>query len=146
MGDGDCDKSAILKRYDESNNNRNELGTIGLDFIKSNYTASDGSTIPVKVFDTAGQERFRSLTNSFFRQADGVIIAFDLTSDEAYKQIGSWFESIQSIRGTQVPKILVGSKVDRSDERVVDKETALKMANEFGVNFHEVSAVTGVGI
>ena len=71
---------------------------------------------------------------------------FDLTSEKSYDQVKSWLESIIKIKGGGYPIILVGSKVEKVDERVIDKETALAMAKEIECNYHEISASTGEGV
>ena len=67
--------------------------TIGVDCIKKNITI-DGVEIEVKLWDTAGQERFKTITYQFYRQADGIVLAFDLTNENSFKNVKGWLASI----------------------------------------------------
>ena len=101
----------------------------------------------VKLWDTAGQDRFRHLTYQFYRQADGIIICFDLTRSESFKNCRTWVQSIYKILKKQdTPKILVGNKVDLVDDRKVDKEAAEQFAEEYGIHYFETSALEGTGV
>ena len=95
------------------------------------YDPGDGSNpIAVKVWDTAGQERFRNLTYQFYRQADGIIIAFDLTQLESFKNVRQWVSSIYKNNKGEIPKILVGNKCDMEDQIQVKESTAQQLADE----------------
>ena len=75
----------------------------------------------VKIWDTAGQERYRQLTNSFFRDVDGVIVTFDLTSQDTFLSVSDWIQSVVKIKTASLPMVLVGNKVDLEQERAVDR-------------------------
>ena len=79
IGDQGVGKTSILKRYVSKKFNNARIATSGVDFQQVKYESDAGEMCRVKVWDTAGQERYRQLTNSFFRDADGVIVTFDLT-------------------------------------------------------------------
>ena len=68
---------------------------MGLDFATKKYTAKDGKEISAKIWDTAGQERFRTLTHSFYKNADGIIISYDVTDRKTFENIKTWIESIE---------------------------------------------------
>ena len=69
----------------------------------------------MKIWDTAGQERFKTLTYAFYKKADGVIIAFDITEPRTFENVSNWIESINQNANANVGKILVGNKVDMED-------------------------------
>ena len=94
----------------------------------------------VKIWDTAGQERFRTLTLSFYKQAQGVIVTFDVTNQASFKSVKLWLESIYEHAEDNVAKILVGNKVDMVNERKITKEEAQKMAQQNNMNYWEASA------
>lgn len=101
-----------------------------------------------KLWDTAGQERFRTLTYSYYRNADGVILAFDLTSQESFNSCTTWLQSLYKHGAQHIPKMLVGNKVDLlevSDDRVNDIE-AEKLANENNMTYTKTSAFTGFNV
>ena len=71
------------------------MATLGPDYVPKNYNPPGTSiNVPVKIWDTAGQERFRTLTHSFYRQAQGVIVTFDVTTPESFKNVKKWMDSI----------------------------------------------------
>ncbi len=87
----------------------------------------------MKFWDTAGQERFHTITQQFYRQAHGMIIAFDLTNRKSFENVRAWIDSIyRNSTDTSLPKVLVGNKVDLADSqegmRAVLKSEALKIA------------------
>ena len=124
VGDGKVGKTSILKRFDKRQFQQQHIRTIGVDFIQAQYKAKDETEVQVKLWDTAGQDRFRNLTYQFYRQADGIIITFDLTSVESFKNTRTWIQSIHKIKSATLPKILVGNKLDLTAERAVDNQTA----------------------
>ena len=64
-----------MGKFDENEYN----ATLGLDFIQTNYKSQDGKEYQIKIWDTAGHERFRTMTKTFYKKADGIIITYDIT-------------------------------------------------------------------
>ena len=85
---------------------------MGLDFASEKFTAKDGKEVTVKVWDTAGQERFRTLTHAFYRNADGIVIAYDVTDRKTFNSIKTWVESIEQYGKKSAARIMVGNKID----------------------------------
>ena len=100
----------------------------------------------VKIWDTAGQERFRTLTLTFYKQAQGVILAFDVTNITSFKNVKMWIESIYQYAEDGVAKILVGNKIDMVDERKVTEQEAREMAKQHNMNYYEASAMENINI
>ena len=106
----------------------------------------------VKIWDTAGQERFHTITQQFYRHAQGMIIAFDLTQRKSFENVRAWIDSIyRNSPDTTMPKVLVGNKVDLADseeggKRAVLKSEAVKIANEHGLMYFETSAKENINI
>lgn len=91
---------------------------MGIDFANKKYNMkSDGSEVTIKIWDTAGQERFKTITQSFYRKADGIIISFDVTDENSFKNIENWVESIKLHADAKATRVLVGNKVDLVDMR-----------------------------
>ena len=108
----------MLNRYCKDEFNEDHLATLGIEFAMRKYkTKADGTDVTVKVWDTAGQERFRTITQTFYRRADGVIIAFDLSELESFNQIETWVESVAKHANTNIIKILVGNKCDMPEDQ-----------------------------
>eukprot|EP00607_Mallomonas_marina_P009634 CAMPEP_0182421724 /NCGR_PEP_ID=MMETSP1167-20130531/7187_1 /TAXON_ID=2988 /ORGANISM="Mallomonas Sp, Strain CCMP3275" /LENGTH=169 /DNA_ID=CAMNT_0024599117 /DNA_START=341 /DNA_END=850 /DNA_ORIENTATION=- len=110
---------------------------------------ANGNKVRVKViiWDTAGQERFRTLTSSYYRGAQGIILAYDVTRPETFSNLSTWLSEVEQFSnegGRDVVKVLVGNKVDK--ERAVSRETADAWARSKAMLFLEVSAKTKEGI
>lgn len=89
IGDGEVGKTSILKWYDKRKFNQAHIRTSGLDQISVTRTI-DGNEFKVVFWDTAGQEKFRTLTYQYFKNADGIIITFDLTKSESFLNVKQW--------------------------------------------------------
>ena len=142
IGDGSVGKTSLLKMYNEGVFNQTHMATLGLDYVSKNYTPPDsttGATMQVKIWDTAGQERFRTLTLSFYKQAQGVILCFDVTNINSFKNVKSWLDSIYQHAEENVAKILVGNKIDREDRKISEHD-AREMAAQNNMKYYETSA------
>ena len=122
------------------------ITTLGLDFATKKYTTKDGKEINIKIWDTAGQERFKALTYAFYKKADGIIIAYDITEEKTFDSIDDWIESINEYADDGVPKIMVGTKCELADKRTVSYDEAKQLADHHELNYYEVSAKMNIGI
>ena len=93
LGDGAVGKTSILKMYANNTFTNQHIRTVGLDFITTQYKRGE-QVYDVKIWDTAGQERFKTITIQFYRQANGMIIAFDLTNQASFDSVKPWLNSI----------------------------------------------------
>ncbi|CAF5002024.1 unnamed protein product, partial [Rotaria sp. Silwood1] len=97
--------------------------------------------------DTAGQERYRSLTTSFFRDAMGFLLVFDLTNETSFLNVRNWISEIQSNAYSEnVDMILIGNKCDLDTERIITKARALEFARQTQVEYIETSALQNVNV
>ena len=147
IGDSTVGKTSILGRYANGVFNAHYLATIGLDnFTKDEVI--DNKTIRIKIWDTAGQEKYQSLTKGFFRNAQGIMVVFDVTNSETYEDIKYWTQSIKTHMGSDIDKIsviIIGNKID-SNEREVKREDAEVYCQELGYPYFETSAKTGENV
>ena len=100
--------------------------------------------IRIKLWDTAGQEQYKALTKNFFRNSDGILIAFDLTHRKSFEKVNYWMESSLQNADSGIPIIILGNKVDLI--RQVSQEEASKVAEGFKVKYFETSAKNNIGI
>ena len=102
----------------------------------------------IKIWDTAGQERFKTLTQSFYKKADGVVMAYDVTDRKSFENIRGWIDSINKHATVGIPKILVGNKIDLEDDRIVSTSAGEEMAAgcQGGLAYFETSAKLNQGI
>ena len=129
-----------MYRYSEKQFTQSHMATIGLDYVSTTYKSPKGEDIAVKIWDTAGQERFKTITYSFYKQANGVIVAFDLTNQLSFNNVKTWLDSIYLHADPNIVKVLVGNKLDLDDERKVSKEEAQRLADQHKMHYYETSA------
>ena len=147
IGDSTVGKTSILSRYTNGEFNPHYLATVGLDFFKKDEVFN-GKTIRIKIWDTAGQERYKSLTQGYFRNAEGIMIVYDVTNAVSFENLKYWIQSIKThidIDKGEVPAIIIGNKIDIF-EREVKKEDAEAFAKEQKFKYFETSAKNGNGI
>lgn len=127
-------------RYQDKQFTQSHMATIGLDYVSSTYKSPKGEDIAVKIWDTAGQERFRTITYSFYKQANGVIVTFDITNPTSFNNVKNWLESIYQHADPSIVKALVGNKIDLADQRAVSYEEAKRLADSNKMPYFETSA------
>ena len=147
IGDSTVGKTSIITRYSNGTFDSNYLATVGIDTCTKDENIN-GKIVRVKIWDTAGEERFKTLTNNFFRNAEGVILVYDVTNTETYSNLKFWIQSIKTNMGENtdtIPIIILGNKID-CETREIFREEAEAFAK--GQNFHyfETSAKTGENV
>lgn len=142
IGDSAVGKSSLLVTF-ISSSVEDLAPTIGVDF-KIKLLTVGGKRLKLTIWDTAGQERFRTLTSSYYRGAQGIILVYDVTRRETFTNLSEvWAKEVELYSTNQdCVKMLVGNKVDRESERVVNREEGIALAKELGCLFLECSART----
>lgn len=97
----------------------------------------------LQLWDTAGQERFRSLTSNFFGRADGFVLTYDISNRPSFDHVIGWMRDIKTRAPPDCDIVLCGNKSDLDNDRVVTYEEGKQLAEEYGVQFFETSALTG---
>jgi small GTP-binding protein len=145
LGDSSVGKSCLLNRY-HSNTFSDLQATIAIDFKMRNWTPP-GSKHPYKVqiWDTAGQEKYRTILQSYYRNTLACVLVFDLTSDESFRAVETWSRELDKACGVDdILKVLVGNKKDlveqNPEERKVSRERGMGMAARLGCRYFEASA------
>lgn len=145
IGNSGVGKSCILMRYADNSFTENFFNTIGVDFKIKTITLND-QVIKMQIWDTAGQDRFRTLTSSYYRGAHGIIIVYDVTNKESFDNVRQWMQEIEKFASENVNKLLVGNKSDLEEQREVSYEEGVELAKKFDVPFLEVSAKNAIHI
>lgn len=139
IGDSTVGKTQIMLRFSENVFNPTTT-TIGIDF-KNKDVDIDGVTYRIQVWDTAGQEKFRNITTSYFRRAHGIALVFDVSKETTFEHVTDWMDSIKANTTSDIPVVLIGNKCDL--EKTVKVEDAETLAREFGVPLFWTSALSG---
>jgi len=144
LGDSCVGKSSTLQRFAQNTFVNTYLTTIGVDFQQRDLNIN-GTLVRLQIFDTAGQERFDTISRAYYRGAEGLLIFYDITNQESYLHIRKWIKNSENEAGSAI-KFLVGNKSDLDKERVVSKEDGKKLATEIGCECMETSALTGANV
>ncbi|KAI6208037.1 Ras-related gtp-binding protein [Aphelenchoides besseyi] len=139
IGDSGVGKSALMWRYSDRVFNEPYIATAGVEF-KVRTIEIEGKIIKIRIYDTADQVRFRTITSNYYRGAYGIIAVYDVTNQDSFNNVKQWLQEIDVNDVGSVNKLLVGNKSDRSAERAVNYNTAKSFADELSISFFETSA------
>ena len=145
LGNTTVGKTAYLIRNTE-NKFKPCLSTVGIDTRNKKIELENGKKVNVKFYDTSGQERYHSLSANFIKNADGIVLMYDITNRESFDTISRWWNNILEHKEKDFPVILVGNKCDLEDERKVQKEEGEKIAKEYNIKFYEASNKDGINV
>ena len=146
IGDTCVGKSCILVRFSDDIFDDNYVTTIGVDFRFKTMVVKN-KIVKIQIWDTAGEERYRSITTAYYRGAAAIIICCDCTNQESFNNVKNWIEEIGKYTDKDsVDKIILMNKCDLIEERCVKKEEIDKFEKENKIKVLEVSAKTGEGI
>ena len=121
------------------------MSSIGVDF-KTKQIEIDERLIKMQIWDTAGHEKFRTITTSYYKSAHAIIILYDITELSSFEHIKNWMLEIEKFGKQGVLKIIAGNKKDLEEKRQVSKEMAESFAEKNGIKFIEVSAKDSTNI
>jgi len=139
IGDSGTGKSCLLLRFTERTFTESYISTIGVDF-KIRTLQVDGKVIKLQIWDSAGQERFRNITSSYYRGAHGIMIVYDLTDRTSFINLKSWLQEIDRYAAESVCRVIVGNKKDLESRRVVETSVAQEFCENYKIKFMETSA------
>ena len=143
LGDSKVGKSSLIVQFIDNKFSFNYMSTVGFDLKRKVMKFNDNEEIKIVLHDTAGQERFRSLTTNYIKKANGILLVYDITDRKSFDNIKNWMDNIHEETGDKLPIILVGNKIDLNKERAVLKNEGEEKAKEFGLRFYETSAKEG---
>ncbi|XP_031821612.1 ras-related protein Rab-37 isoform X2 [Sarcophilus harrisii] len=146
VGDSGVGKTSLLVQFDQGKFIPGSFSaTVGIGFTNKVVTV-DGTKVKLQIWDTAGQERFRSVTHAYYRDAQALLLLYDITNRSSFENIRAWLTEIHEYAQRDVVIMLLGNKADVSRERVVRSEDGETLAREYGVPFMETSAKTGMNV
>ena len=145
VGDSSCGKTSLVLRFDQNVFSTKFVTTIGVDY-RDKMVKVESAPMRLQLWDTAGQERFRSLTSNFFGRADGFVLCYDISNRPSFDHVVGWMRDIKTRAPPDCDIVLCGNKSDLDADRVVTTEEGKVLANEYGVQFFETSALTGANV
>ena len=145
IGDANVGKTSIIRRYIYNVFNEINMSTIGQTFGFKEIILKNGEKIKLKLVDTAGQEKYNSLSKSYFKNVDGVLFIFAFNKLESFQNIEKWIHLFEeSNNDTNLPKYLIGNKNDL--EKEVDKDLIDNFIEKYNYKFEECSALNNDNI
>ena len=144
IGDSNVGKTSMLLNYTDNYFPESHLATIGVEY-KVKELKTDKYNITLQIWDTAGQERFRSITKSFFRNTNGILFVYDITSRKSFQSVKDWIKDSE-LHDIGFEKILVGNKVDLKEKREVNFEELKEYGAKKKIDVIEASAKTRINI
>lgn len=145
IGDSAVGKSNLLLKYSHNKFNEDYQTTIGVEFGAKNLTLNN-KTYRIQVWDTAGQENFRSITRAYYKNSVCAMVVYDITNRDSFQNVQTWIEDCKNQCPKTVFLVLVGNKSDLEEKRVVSYNEAIDLANKNGMLFFETSAKNGTNV
>ena len=145
IGDAAVGKSNLLLRYTHGQFKPEYQLTIGVEFGAKNIPINN-KTYRIQIWDTAGQENFRSITRAYYKNSACALVVYDISNRESFDNISSWIEDCKSQSPQTIFMVLVGNKNDLEDKRAVTFEEGQELAEKNKMMFFETSAKTGKNV
>jgi len=146
IGDSFVGKSNLLAQFTEKKFHPSHDITIGVEFGSKIIKYHD-KLYKLQIWDTAGQEAFRSITQSFYRGSLGGLVVFDITNRESFESVKKWINDLDKFTGDpNVSSILVGNKLDLEKNRVITFDEGKKIGSYYNMPYIETSTKNGTNI
>jgi len=145
IGDSSVGKSNILSKYLKNEFDENSRATVGVEFGTKNILIN-GKKIKIQIWDTAGEERYRSITSAYYKGAKGAFIVYDITRKTTFDNIDKWISDLKLNGDKNICIIILGNKSDLIEQRQVQEKDGMKKAEMFKTAFLETSALNGDNI
>lgn len=145
IGDTGVGKSCLLLQFTDKRFRNDHDLTIGVEFGARMVSLGD-KEIKLQIWDTAGQESFRSITRSYYRGAAGALLVYDITRRDTFTHLGNWLEEARQNGNPAMTIMLIGNKTDLQHRRMVSTEEGQRFARDHGLLFLEASAKTATNV
>lgn len=148
LGETSVGKSCIAMKFVNNVFSEKYVCTVGVDYKVKSLNLSDKISADIQIWDTCGQEKFRTITRQYYRDCNAIVLVFDLTSINSFNSLEYWIEELNTFLPNKkdVSIILIGNKCDLLLERQVSSTEANQFARRFNLEYIEVSAKDGTNI
>jgi len=144
IGDSQVGKTSLLLKYVDDIFPESHISTIGIEF-RDKILIKDDYSITLHIWDSAGQERFRSITKNIYRNTNGVLFVYDITNKVTFRNIKNWIKDTENI-DKEIKGVIIGNKIDLEDKREITKEEIQELGNKYNMPVMECSAKNNIGI
>ena len=145
LGISSVGKTSFILRFTENSFQNMFYSTVGID-CKAKIIEIENIKYKLLFYDTAGQERFKSLAPNLIKKAHGIIIMYDITNKSSFDSIPEIIKNIKEEKGNDFPMILIGNKKDLEQDREIKKEEGEDLASKNGIEYFEISNKEGINI
>ena len=145
IGDTSVGKTNILSKYLKGEFDPKSKSTVGVEFGVKNFKI-ENNIVKVQIWETAGEERYRSITNAYYKGAKGSLLVYDITNKKSFENVEKWISDLKANADEDISMILLGNKTDLEDKRVVSTEEGKNKAEFYNLTFMETSALNGNNI
>ena len=145
LGNSNVGKSSLFLRFVDDIWNDTFVPTIGVDF-KIKTLEIDQKKVKLQIWDTAGQERFKNIISSYYRGVHGILLIYDVTEKDSFKNLNNWLIEIEKNANKNVVKVLIGNKADLEDKRVISYNQGKEFADMYGLKYIETSAKKNINV
>ena len=151
VGESNVGKTSLLNQYAKGQFSTQVIATVGITKFKNilgleYFTKEEiieDKKVKVKLWDTAGQEQYKSLTKNFYRNANGVIVVFDVANRKSFECVEEWIQNVKEYGPKDIKIVVVGNKIDL--DRDVSIEEANRLSNSLKIKYYECSAKENIG-
>ena len=144
LGDSNVGKTSLLLTYVDNYFPDSHVATIGIDY-RIKEVIVNGLKLKLQIWDTSGQERFRSVTHTFLRSANGIAFVYDITNKKSFEGVKNWIKDAES-NSPGFEKVLIGNKTDLEGKREVSHDSSEKFASKKKIKTFETSAKTNINV
>ena len=145
IGNAYVGKTLIVQKFIDNTFSKSTVSTIGVD-LQSKIIEINGKKVKYLIWDTAGEDRMKTMTYSYYRGCHVILIVYDVTERKSFQNVTTWVECIDKFAKSNVLRILVGNKTDLKDKRVISNEEGLNLAEANGLKYYEISALKITGL
>mmetsp|Transcript_14237 Transcript_14237/g.18616 ORF Transcript_14237/g.18616 Transcript_14237/m.18616 type:complete len:209 (+) Transcript_14237:189-815(+) len=146
LGDSGVGKSNLVWRFTKNEFNQDSKSTIGVEFATKTVQIEDNKMVKAQIWDTAGQERYRSIASSYYRGALGALLVYDITDQNSFNNAPMWLKEVEENSEKDCLIMLVGNKMDLTEQRQVSVRDGRSYARKNGLAFIETSALDSTGV
>jgi Ras-related protein Rab-11A len=145
LGDTGVGKTNIIRRYISDVFSTDSKSTVGVEFFTKSFRVNN-DIVKLEIWDTAGQERYKAITSAYYKGSRGALLVYDITREPTFENIERWINEIkEKVRGS-LKMMIIGNKLDLTDQRQVDINNALEKAKKLNVPLMETSALDSTNI
>ena len=147
VGESGVGKTSIITQFIDQTFQEDQQSTTGGTFSTKSVICEGGKILKFEIWDTAGQEKYRSLTTMFYKDANAAVMVYDVTRKESFDEIKNyWSNQIKENSPENIILVIAGNKSDLIEQETVDEEEARNFAKELNAIFISTSAKSSEGI